>query len=194
MTEEHESGAISHRLAEAQAKRGRAFQVRGPADVLAVIVATGFGAGFAPLAPGTFGSLVGALIFYGLMIAFRFEPPQLQISVLAASVVSAVIGTWASTRAEKIFAKKDAQQIVIDEVCGQLISFTFVAPFLVKVGGQWRWMTLAGLVLFRFFDIFKPYPIRRLEALGSGLGVMADDILAGIYAAIVLSSLLWLLP
>jgi len=194
MAEEYEPGAISRKVTEARAKKGREFNVRGSADVVAVIVATGFGAGFAPVAPGTFGSLVGALIFYGLMIAFRFEPQRLQISVLAASVVSAVIGTWASTRAEKIFAKKDAQQIVIDEVCGQLIAFAFVAPFLVKIGGLWRWMTLAGFVLFRFFDIFKPYPIRRLEALGSGLGVMADDILAGIYAAIVLSSLLLLLP
>src|ERR1051326_8221572 len=120
MTEEHEPGAISHKFEETRAKRGRAFNVQGPADVLAAVIATGFGAGFVPLAPGTFGSLVGALIFYGLMMAFRFAPPLLQISVLAASVVSAVIGTWASTRAEKIFAKKDAQQIVIDEVCGQL--------------------------------------------------------------------------
>ncbi len=64
----------------------RTLNLHGPADALAVIVATGFGAGFAPFAPGTFGSLVGALIFYGLMIAFRFEPQRLQISVLAASV------------------------------------------------------------------------------------------------------------
>jgi phosphatidylglycerophosphatase A len=194
MTEEEESGAISRKFEEAQARRGRAFNIRGPADALAVVVATGFGAGFAPFAPGTFGSLVGVAIFYPLMIAFRFEPHLLQSSVLAASLISAAAGIWASTRAEKIFEKKDAGQIVVDEVCGQLIAFTFVAPFLVKIGGQWRWMLLLSFVLFRLFDIFKPYPIRRLESLGSGLGVMADDILAGIYAAVVLSLLLLLLP
>lgn len=172
----------------------RALNIHGTADVIAVIIATGFGAGFAPFAPGTFGSLVGTVIFYLLMMAFRSEPLMLQSSVIAASLISAVVGIWASARAEKIFAKKDAQQIVIDEVCGQLITFIFIAQFLVKIGNQWRWVTLAGLVLFRCFDIFKPYPIRRLEKLGSGVGVMADDILAGIYAAIVLSSLLLLMP
>src|SRR5437868_2125040 len=113
LTEEHESGAISRRLTEARAKRGRAFKVRGPADVLAITIATGLGTGFIPFAPGTFGSLIGTLIFYGLMMAFRFEPQLLQISVLAASVASAVIGTWAATRAEKVFEQKDAGQIVV---------------------------------------------------------------------------------
>jgi phosphatidylglycerophosphatase A len=190
MAEGHEPGAISRKIAEAQAKRARARAVRGPADFLALAVATGLGTGFAPFAPGTFGSLLGVAIFYGLMAAFKFEPSLLLNSVLVASVISAALGTWAATRAEKVFEQKDAGQIVIDEVCGQLISFTFVAPALVEIGGRWRWALLAGFALFRLFDIFKPYPIRRLEALGSGLGVMADDILAGIYAAIVLSLLL----
>jgi phosphatidylglycerophosphatase A len=175
-------------------RQTRRLNLRGPADWLAVMIATGLGAGFAPVAPGTFGSLVGLAICYGLMMAFRFEPHLLQTSVLAASVISAALGIWAATRAEKIFAHKDASQIVIDEVCGQVIAFAFVAPFLVKIGSQWRWALLAGFALFRLCDILKPYPIRRLESLGFGLGVMADDILAGIYAAIVLSLLLLFAP
>ena len=108
--------------------------MRGPVDVLAVIVATGLGVGFAPFAPGTFGSLLGVAIFYGLMMAYRFEPQTLQLQVVTIQVMLASGGILASARAEKIFGKKDAQQIVIDEVCGQLIAFTFVAQFLVKIG------------------------------------------------------------
>ena len=192
MAEEHESGMVGRKFEEAQAKRARALSLHGPLDLLAIAIATGLGVGFMPLAPGTFGSLVGVAIFYGLNAALRYEPHLLQNSILAASVALAILGAWAATRAEKVFEQKDASQIVIDEVCGQLISFAFVPVFAVKTSGH---LTLvAGFALFRLFDIFKPYPIRRLEALGSGLGVMADDILAGIYAAIVLSLLLLFAP
>jgi phosphatidylglycerophosphatase A len=75
--------------------------------------------------------------------------------------------------------------VVIDEVAGQMIAYIFV-PAATSL-----WITIAGFILFRLFDIWKPYPIRRMEALESGLGIMADDVLAGIYAALVLS-LIWL--
>ncbi len=194
MTEETESGIISRTLEEAQAKRARALNIQGPADALAVLLASGLGVGFIPFASGTFGSLLGVAIFYALISAFKFKPDALLNSVLVISAVTAAVGIWAAARAEKVFEQKDAGQIVIDEVCGQLISFALVAPYLVKVGSQWRWSLLAGLALFRLFDIFKPYPLRRMEQLGAGLGVMADDILAGIYAAVVLSLILFLMP
>jgi phosphatidylglycerophosphatase A len=103
------------------------------------------------------------------------------------SAIMAVIGIWAGTRAEKIFDRKDAGQIVIDEVCGQILSFVFIAPYLARLGQQWRWWMIVGFVLFRFFDIFKPYPINDLQHFAGGLGVMMDDIIAGIYAAVVMS-------
>ena len=192
MTEDHRSGAIRGKFEESRAKRGRALDVRGPADLLAVAVATGLGAGFAPVAPGTFGSLVGLAIFYALASALRLEARLLQNAVLVGGVILAAAGVWASNRAERIFGKEDAGQIVIDEVCGQLISFAFVAPFLIRATSSLGRTMLAGFVLFRLCDIFKPYPVRRLEALGAGLGVMADDVLAGIYAAVMLSLLLTL--
>ncbi|MEP7274616.1 MAG: phosphatidylglycerophosphatase A, partial [Acidobacteriota bacterium] len=150
------------------------------------------GLGFIPVAPGTFGSLLGVAICYALIETLKFEPHLLLNAIIAVSVAVALIGTWASNRAERILVRKDASQIVIDEVCGQLIAYVFVAPALQRVTGDWRIALAVGFVLFRLFDIFKPWPIRRLESLGSGVGVMADDVLAGIYAAVVLSWLLLL--
>jgi len=177
-------------------KRGKSFNAQGPTDWLAVIVATGGGAGFAPIAPGTWGSLVGLLITYGLIAAFKQNVWLLQNVLIVVSVFLALIGIWAGTRAETIFGKKDSGQIVIDEVCGQVISFVFIAPFLPmldKLGGQWRWWLIPGFLLFRAFDIFKPYPINGLQSLTGGLGVMMDDIIAGIYAAALMSLALWLM-
>jgi phosphatidylglycerophosphatase A len=171
-------------------KRGAPPRVNGAADFTAVFVATGFGAGFIPLAPGTWGSIVGLLIAYGLIAAFGPDVLFLQNILIAAGLVSAALGVWASDRAEKIFDRKDAGQIVIDEVFGQIISFVFIAPYLAGLGANWRWWMIAGFALFRAFDIFKPYPINRLQGLSGGLGVMMDDALAGVYAAVVLSLLL----
>ena len=177
-----------------ESKRGRTLQIRNPLDAIAVVIASGLGLGFIPFAPGTFGSLLGVGICYALIQAFKFEPLLLLNSIVAAATITALLGVWASTRSETVFQKKDASQIVVDEVCGQLISFVFLAPALARIGGNWRGALAAGFVLFRLFDIFKPWPIRKLEGLGSGLGVMADDVLAGIYAAVALSLLLLLIP
>ncbi len=92
-----------------------------------------------------------------------------------------VIGIKAATRMETLTGRKDPGIVVVDEVVGQLITFLFI-PF--EMG--W-WTVIVGFFLFRLFDIWKPYPIRRLESLESGLGIMADDVLAGAYAATVLS-------
>jgi phosphatidylglycerophosphatase A len=178
---------------EFQTKRGRSIKISEPADQLALIIATGFGVGFIPFAPGTFGSILGLLIAYFLMSVFSSDLILLQNSIIIVSSILTGLGIWAATRAEKIFAQKDAGQIVLDEVCGQLISFIFFAPYLRRLGGQWVWWGIAGFILFRALDILKPYPLRELEQVRGGLGVMLDDVIAGIYAAIVLSLALLLM-
>ncbi|MEP7337793.1 MAG: phosphatidylglycerophosphatase A [Acidobacteriota bacterium] len=183
---------IKRKFEESQSKRGGTMKIRGSLDLLAVFIATGFGAGLIPLGPGTWGSLVGLLISYGLIAVFSLDVVLLQNALIVASLILAAIGIWSSTRAETIFDRKDAGQIVIDEVCGQVISFVFIAPYIVRLGSQWRWWMILGFLLFRAFDIFKPYPINRLQSLTGGVGVMMDDILAGIYAAMLMSLALWI--
>jgi phosphatidylglycerophosphatase A len=163
-------------------------------DYFSVALAT-VGVGFIPLAPGTFGSLVGVLIY---VFFARFEANafanllpkgfnELQITAWL-HVFNAIIfllfcllGIWASSRAAKIFNDKDPQKVVVDEVIGQLIVFLFV-PF----GISWK-LIFAGFLLFRLFDIWKPYPIDSLQNLSGGIGVCADDILAGVYGGICLA-------
>ena len=145
-------------------------------DRVAVAFATGGGAGFMPKAPGTAGSIVGVLIYLLLMGA------QLGSYYLHAIIFFFIVGTWAAHRVETFWGH-DSQRIVMDEVVGQMIAFSAVA-------GQYRLSGLAivaGFALFRLFDILKPFPLRRLERLPGGLGVMADDVGAGIYALIVLT-------
>jgi phosphatidylglycerophosphatase A len=178
---------------EFRAKRGRSIKISDPADQLSLIIATGFGVGFIPFAPGTFGSILGLLIAYFLISVFNPDVILQQNSLIIVSVILAFLGIWAANRAEKIFDQKDAGQIVLDEVCGQLISFIFIAPYLRRLGGQWVWWGIAGFILFRAFDILKPYPLKVLEQIRGGLGVMLDDIIAGIYAAVVLSIALLLI-
>lgn len=178
---------IKQKVEESRSKRGGAMKINGPVDLLAVFIATGGGAGLIPFGPGTWGSLVGLLIAYGLIATFSANVVLLQNVLIAASVILAAVGIWAGTRAETVFSRKDAGQIVIDEVCGQVISFVFIAPYIAGLGGQWRWWMILGFLLFRAFDIFKPYPINKLQDLRGGFGVMMDDIVAGIYAAVLLS-------
>ena len=157
---------LDRKFKESRDKRGQRLNINGLADWFAVIVATGFGAGFIPFGPGTWGSIVGLLIAYELIEFFGSDALSLQNILIAAGLVFAALGLWASDRAEKIFDRKDASQIVIDEVCGQIISFVFIAPYLVGPGANWRWWMLAGFALFRAFDIFKPYPDQQASGLG----------------------------
>lgn len=183
---------IKQKFAESKAKRGQSLKISNSADALAVFIATGGGAGLIPLGPGTWGSLVGLVIAYGAIVICGADVLLLQNVLIAASVVTAAAGIWSGTRAELIFQQKDPSQAVIDEVCGQIITFSFIAPYLPRLGERWRLWLIVGFVLFRFFDIFKPYPINKLQDLTGGFGVMMDDVLAGIYAAATLSLLLWL--
>ncbi len=157
-------------------------------DRLAVAICT-CGVGLLPFAPGTFGALVGVAIFYGLFVACKTAPHYFQAVVIIASLAISALGLWASNRGEKIFGEKDAQRIVVDEVAGQLISFTLIAPLLIAELSKPTFVIILGFLLFRAFDIWKPYPINQLQDLPAGLGVMFDDIVAGIYAAVVLSFL-----
>src|SRR2546428_8658170 len=100
--------------------------------------------------------------------------------VLVVIFLVTIIGIWAASRAEKLLRKKDPSIVVIDEVAGQMIAL-LSGPLWLHT---W-WSVLSAFLLFRLFDIWKPYPIRRLEALEAGLGIMADDIVAGAYALIV---------
>lgn len=110
--------------------------------------------------------------------------PQLAVMLLVIFLIT-MAGIWAATRAEKATQKKDPSIVVIDEVAGQMIAL-LSGPFWLPT---W-WSVLSAFILFRLFDIWKPYPIRRLESLESGLGIMADDVLAGVYALIVNSLLI----
>ena len=110
--------------------------------------------------------------------------PQMSFMLVAIFLVT-MAGIWAASRAEKLLRKKDPSAVVVDEVAGQMIAL-LSGPFFIHT---W-WSIFTAFILFRVFDIWKPYPIRRLERLESGLGIMADDVLAGAYALIVNSVLI----
>lgn len=169
---------------------------KGSLDYLSLAVTT-FGVGYLPLAPGTWGSMVGVAIYLGIawlvaFLAFIFKSQISSIGwysfvswvhavILIAFLLFTLLGVWAAGRATDLLGNSDPSQAVVDEVIGQLIVFLFV-PF----GIGWP-MVLAGFLLFRLFDIWKPYPIDYLQVLPGGIGVCADDILAGVYAGVCLS-------
>jgi phosphatidylglycerophosphatase A len=149
--------------------------VKTKTDWAAIVIATAGGAGFAPKAPGTFGSLVGVLIYV------LIEAVHGGAYYLHAIIFFLIVGIWASSRVERLWGH-DSQRIVIDEVIGQMIAFGMAA-------GRDRLSALdivLGFGLFRSFDIVKPLPIRHLERFKGGLGVVADDVGAGLYALAVL--------
>ena len=96
------------------------------------------------------------------------------------------IGIWAANQAETYFKRKDPGHVVIDEIAGQLVALLFMAPTPGRLIG--------GFFLFRLFDILKPYPARRLEALPGGTGIMLDDLVAGAYANVALLGIVWFFP
>lgn len=141
------------------------------------IIATGFGAGYFPYGPGTMGAILAMAIYIGL--SFTLSYSSLFIVLLALIVVFTVLGVWSGTVSEKYWGE-DPSRVVVDEMVGQWIVMTAIPQSL-----GWKYI-LASLILFRFFDIVKPLGVRKMEQLGGGLGIMADDILAGIYGAMVL--------
>ena len=140
-------------------------------DRLAIGIATVGGVGFAPKAPGTAGSLVGVALYLLLedLHAGAYYPHAI--------IFLFIVGTWASSRVERLYGH-DSQRIVIDEVIGQMITFGLAA-------GRYQLSALyiaLGFGFFRLFDIVKPFPVRRLEQFKGGIGVVADDVGAGLYA------------
>jgi phosphatidylglycerophosphatase A len=170
---------------------------RSAKDYLALAIAT-CGVGYLPIAPGTWGSLVGVGIYLLLQystfqwIQILFPPGNLArvtrfpifIAVeLVAIAVITLVGIWAASRTEKLLGRKDPGKVVVDEVAGQLIA---LLPLFPRLDPGWL-SILSAFLLFRLFDIVKPYPARRLEGLEAGLGIMADDVVAGAYAAVATS-------
>ena len=148
---------------------------------VSLALATAFGLGYLPKAPGTFGSLAGVALSAGLVsfLSLGIVPAEL-VPYLKYTIVSlvAIFGVVVADRAAKFAGKKDPQFVVIDEVSGQMIAYFL--PFTLLNWKSW----LVGFILFRVFDIWKPFPARQAESLPGGLGIMADDWIAGIYAAL----------
>jgi phosphatidylglycerophosphatase A len=141
---------------------------------VALALATSAGIGYIPFAPGTFGSLAGVLLWWLLP-----ESVAIQLAVIVALFV---LGSWSGSVAERHFGNTDPGPVVIDEVMGMLVTL-----FMNPVG--WIGATI-GFLLFRASDIVKPYPANRLERLHGGVGVMADDFMAAVYANLVLRVIL----
>lgn len=141
------------------------------------IIATAGGAGYFPYGPGTMGAVVAVLLWLPLFMCAGDETRAMV--TLAAIVLFTVLGVWSSTIAERFWGE-DPSRVVIDEVVGMWIA-------LLTVPSEECWWTVpAAFVLFRFFDMVKPLGVRKMEKLKKGYGIMADDVLAGIYSAIVL--------
>jgi len=138
----------------------------------ALLLATWFGCGYAPKGPGTAGSLGALLVAWPL----RHQPPWF-FAALASAVLAPAIWSAGSTALQT--GKKDPQIVVIDEVVGQWIALAGASIY-----SPWAW--ILAFILFRLFDIWKPWPVRQLEGLPGGTGIVMDDVMAGVYAALVL--------
>lgn len=164
---------------------------RSAKDYLALAIAT-CGVGYLPLAPGTWGSLLAVgfhvlLRFYYLNYPADVDPEDYMVTFVGAEllviIVVTLVGIWAASRVERVLRIKDPGSVVVDEVAGQLIALLPVP--LMNPG--WPYWLIPAFLLFRFFDIVKPYPARKLESLHGGLGIMLDDVVAGVYAAVVVA-------
>ena len=142
-----------------------AQQPLGPSDRVARLIGTVFGIGNLPVVPGTLGSIPSAVVF--VLVGSHWPV----LAILAFTMF--VAGVWAAGKCERIAGEEDPRSVVIDEAVGMIVAVIFLAPSL-SLGA-------AAFVIFRFFDIVKPFPLRRLERVGGGWGVMLDDVGAGIY-------------
>jgi phosphatidylglycerophosphatase A len=146
----------------------------------AVFLATVGYCGYFPIAPGTVGSAAGLAVY---LLVWWTQSSMLEVALIALTFGA---GIWAATQAERFFGGIDPGPVVIDEVLGMLVTLAFI-----PVGWSGA---LAGFVIFRVYDVIKPYPANRLELLHGGFGIMADDAMAGVYANLTLRLLIWLLP
>jgi len=146
---------------------------------IGVGIATVGGVGWFPIAPGTVGSAVGVVIY----LLTREWTASAQVAIL---VGVTLVGTWAADVTEKALNREDPGPVVIDEVAGQLMT-------LLLTGVTWKG-AIAGFFMFRVLDIIKPFPARRFEAFHGGIGIMADDLMAGLYGWALMFGLLWFWP
>lgn len=147
---------------------------------LGLFIATCGYLGFVPVAPGTFGSAAGLLVYAAVRWA---GSPALEVAVI---VLLFAVGVWSSNVAEKHFGGVDPAPVILDEVVGMLITIALIP---VDMTGA-----IVGFLLFRLFDVVKPWPANKLEGLHGGLGIMADDAMAGVYGNVAMRLLLMLLP
>ena len=144
-------------------------------DRISLLFASGFCIGMIPGAPGTYASLAAALVYYRIYrISLRILP-ELHLGAICLITLA---GVYAAARVSRNLGREDPGVVVIDEIAGQLVAFLFLPVNAVNL--------IAGVCLFRLFDIWKPFPIRRLESLPNGVGIMSDDLLAGVYANLIL--------
>src|SRR5260370_15080370 len=144
-------------------------------DKVALAIATWLGCGYSPVAPGTAGT-AAALAIAILLARFAGWKPWYFVVLAVVALAPAI---WAADVTARILGKKDPGQVVVDEVVGEWITLAGATSL------NWK-SYLGAFVLFRLFDIWKPPPVRQLEALPGGAGIVADDVMAGVYAALVL--------
>lgn len=155
----------------------------GEKPLIPVILATGFGSGYCPVAPGTAGALLATVIWLAYTL---FLPPATCIVLtVALTLLFTVLGVWATNKVIPFWGE-DPRRVVVDEMVGVWI------PLIAAPAGN-LWYALASFVLFRFFDIAKPLGVRQMERFPGGIGVMADDILAGIYSLFIIICAQWIL-
>ncbi|MFH1888629.1 MAG: phosphatidylglycerophosphatase A [Candidatus Omnitrophota bacterium] len=133
-------------------------------------ISTFFYVGYLPLMPGTFASIAALFVFYSV------KENNFIYALLTLGLI--ILGFLVSGRAERVFDRKDSPLIVIDEVCGMLLSLIFI-PYDIK-------LVISAFILFRILDILKPYPARRVQNLSGSIGIMGDDIIAALYTNVIL--------
>ncbi|MDL2212556.1 phosphatidylglycerophosphatase A [Bacteroides sp. OttesenSCG-928-D19] len=151
--------------------------------LLHILIATGFGSGFSPVAPGTAGALLATIIW--LVLSFLLPHNYLCIITFALIVAFTILGIWSANKLEPFWGE-DPSRVVVDEMVGVWIP-------LLGVAEKNMWYVSAAFVLFRLFDICKPLGIRRMENLKGGVGIMMDDVLAGIYSLLIILGARWVI-
>ena len=148
-----------------------------------MLIGTGFGSGFSPVAPGTAGALLAFAVWY--VLSFLVSSSALLWLTVLLVLAFTVAGVWAANRLEQAWGE-DPSRVVVDEMVGCWIT-------LLAAPAGHLWYGLAAFGLFRLFDIWKPLGIRRMENLPGGIGVMMDDVLSGVYGFIILIGARWLI-
>lgn len=147
--------------------------------IIPTIIGTGFGAGFWPWGPGTMGAILATVIWY--ILSFMLTTTQLAVTTLVLIILFTWLGTWATKKLQPYWGD-DPSRVVVDEMVGVWIPLLLAGDPAMK-----PWWALTALVLFRLFDIIKPFGIRSLDNRKGAIWVMLDDVLAGVYSAIVMA-------